>query len=79
MESGLFFVCCCLSYFLSTAGGHEVGKSWERCQAIIFISIFIIVLKKKNESCRSFFYVSSSSHRKYHVATNGTPIEMIFD
>jgi hypothetical protein len=74
MESGLFFVCCCLSYFLSTAGGHEVGKSWERCQAIIFISIFLIVLKKKMNPAVPFFMFPALVTENIMLQQTGLPL-----
>jgi hypothetical protein len=43
-ESDIFFVCYQLSWFLWAAGAHKGGKSVELCQAIIFITIFLIVL-----------------------------------
>jgi hypothetical protein len=46
-ESLIFFVCYRLSCFLSTTGNHEVGKTGELCQAIIFDNVLDCAVKKK--------------------------------
>jgi hypothetical protein len=73
----LYFLCYQLSCFLSTAGGHKVGKSGKLCQEITFIRMFLLLLVKKKKNPTVPLHFSSSIRRKYHVAIGGSPFKLL--